>query len=126
AVPGNLRTIQIKVDEVTSRNALAVNATSSRYLLNDSFELLADRLDLIEIRTKDLDSHRRADSGGQHVDAVADRHRPRVRLSWNLYPLVHLIDQFFPRHRVRPERTEEALQESRHPSRVPALSRSPL
>src|SRR5437867_5818497 len=49
AVARDFRTIQIKVDEVTSRNAFAIDAARSRNPLNDSFELLTDRLNLVEI-----------------------------------------------------------------------------
>jgi hypothetical protein len=47
----------------------------------------------MDVRAVDLDADRRADAGGQHIDACLDRHRPGVRGSRQLERVVHLLDE---------------------------------
>ena len=66
--------------------------------------MFADALDLLQIRAEHLDAHRRANARREHVNAIADRHRPGVRLSGDLQPLIELIHQLVPRNLPRPLR----------------------
>ena len=93
AIAGDRRAVNVEIDEVAARDALAVDAARAGDAADDLLELLADVLDLLQICAVDLDPDRRADSGGQHVDAIADRHRPGVCLSRQLQPLVEIVDQ---------------------------------
>src|ERR1700682_3114434 len=102
-------TIQIEIDEIAAGDTLAIDAPGARNLANDRLELLPDRFDLFEVGAEDLDADRRTDAGREHVDAIANRDRPGVRMGGNLELLVHVVDQVLPRHPVRPERANEGL-----------------
>jgi hypothetical protein len=62
--------------------------------LQDIFGGDAQLLNGVEIRTEDLEAHRRADAGAEHVDARPDGLGPGVLHPWKLHPLIHLFDQF--------------------------------
>ena len=52
-----------------------------------------DPFDLVKVRTKHLDAHRRADTGREHVDAVLDGHGPGIGGTRDLKRGVHLFDK---------------------------------
>src|SRR3972149_716845 len=61
-----------------SRSSCGERAASAGNHLHRLLRLLADALELAEIRAEHLDAHRRSDASGQHVDASLDGHGPGV------------------------------------------------
>ncbi len=58
--------------------------------------MLAQLGDAAQVGAENLDADRRADAGGEHVDAGFDGHGPGVDLAGDLQRLVHFGDQFVP------------------------------
>src|SRR5262249_40521227 len=96
---------------------LEEGAPCSGNLLDDFLELEADLLDLPEVGTQDLDAHRRADPGRDHVDARLDWEEPGIRERRHLYGPVHLVDGLLPPEPplFRPDSPERRLERVRHP-----------
>ena len=65
------------VDVLAPGLPLGERAAGARHLAQHALEGDADAFDLVQVLAEDLDPHRRADTGRQHVDARADRRRDR-------------------------------------------------
>ena len=100
---------QVEVDEVAAGGALGEGAARAGHVPQGRLDLGADALDLGEVGAVDLDPHRGADAGGEHVDAGLDRHRPGVRLARQPQRLVHLRHQLVPGDPVPPDAPQDVL-----------------
>ena len=66
------------IEEISLVGALGKHAAGSGHGSESGLDLGADLFDLLRIVAGHLQSHRRANAAGQHVDAALDRHGPRV------------------------------------------------
>ena len=90
-------------DHVTARgDALGIHRSRAGHVLNHRFDLLADLLNGGQIRPRDFNADRGFNAGGQHVDAVFDRHHPGVGQAGNLDALVQFLFQFLDGHAFAP------------------------
>ena len=101
-VAGECGAIGLDVEVVAAREALGVGAGRARNLLHHALDVARDALHLGQVLAEDLDADRRADAGGEHVDARPDGHRPGVGHAGELHRLVHLGDELVDRHAGAP------------------------
>jgi hypothetical protein len=125
AVARELVAVEREVEVVAAGGALGQDAARAADVAQHVLEVLADGLDHLEVRSENLDADRRAYAGGQHVDAILDRHRPDVRDAREAQMVVHLVAQLVERQVLG----DEAREERAHgcgPRRVEPLLRPPL
>ncbi len=116
-----------EIHEVAAGDAFGEHAPRARQRPDQPFDLLANPLDLGQVRPEHLDPHRRPDARREHVDSRLDRHRPRVGLPWNLQRAVHLVDQRLVGDPVSPDGARRRLDPlGQLRLRIPPLHRAPL
>ncbi len=102
AVARQLLAVRFDVQVEAAGDALGESAGRSRHGLDHRFDLLGQFLHLVETLAEHLDADRRADAGGQHVDARLDRHRPGVGDAGDLQRLVEFGGQLVDGHAGAP------------------------
>ena len=90
--------VDIDVDVASAAQTLGERGAHARHLLHDALDLGGDTIDLAQIRTRDLHTHRAFDAGREHIDAVADGRHPYVREPGHFHDAIELIDEFFRGH----------------------------
>ena len=93
AVAGDGVAPDIDIHEKPSGHPLGVDAARAGHRLQETFDPNAQVLDGIQIGPENLDAHRGADAGAEHVDPGADRHGPGILNPGKLHPPVHLLHQ---------------------------------
>src|SRR5207249_11742946 len=101
-VTSNRLAVYLNVREVPLRDAPRIHTPRARHRLQRPLDLLANPLDLVEIRSEDLDPDGCFDSCQQHVQSVADRLRPDVWESGKLEGRVHVTLQLLECHALPP------------------------
>ncbi len=96
-VAGDRVAVDVELDVITPHHALRKHAGGAGHLPDNGLDLFGDTLKLGEIGTGDLNSHRRLNAGGKHVDARFYRHRPGIVHAGNLNCGVHRGDQLVRR-----------------------------
>ena len=91
AVAGDGVAAQDEVEVVAFGDALGEGAAGAGHHAHVLLNLPADAVDFFEVRPVDLDADRRADAGGEHVEASLDRHGPTIGEADLLLPqrLIH-------------------------------------
>ena len=98
AITRQLLAVGLDVEIAATGQALGEGRGRARHVLDDGLDLLGKLFHLAQVLAEDLDADRRADAGGQHVQARLDRHRPGVGHTRELQRLVQLGDQFVGAH----------------------------
>ena len=98
SVPRDGVAIDADVGEIPLRDALGVHAARAGDVLQRALDVAANPLNLVQIRSQDLDADRRLDACEQHVEPIANRLRPDVREPRELQLRVHLRLQLLDRH----------------------------
>jgi hypothetical protein len=83
----------IKIQKIAPRHTLGIDAAGTRHRLRRHLDVLANLLDLLQVRPEDFNAHWGPHSGRQHIDAGLDRHGPGIGHPRELQRLVHLGDQ---------------------------------
>ena len=99
--PSSGQAVDGNVHIAAAGHPFGINRSSARNGADDLFQALAHLLDRRRIGARDLDAERRLDAGRQHVDAVLDRHHPRVAQAGQFDDAVQLGDQI-SRGQARP------------------------
>ena len=81
------------VEVVASEHPLGIGTRRTWNRFQNGLDLAGNLLHRREVVADDLDAHRRANAGRQHVDARLDRHRPGVGDAGELQRLVHFRDE---------------------------------
>ena len=97
AVAGELRAVGVDIEVVAANDALGEGAGRARHRSHDGLDLPREPFDLGKVGAEHLDADRRADAGGEHVDARLDRHGPGIGYAGKLQRLVHLGDELVDR-----------------------------
>ena len=100
------------VDVLAPGLAFRERAARARHLAQHALEGDADALDLFQVLAEDLDPHRRADTGRQHVDARANRRRDRHLVAGHAERDIQVTRQFGegPRLLLGPDAPQAALR----------------
>ena len=124
-VPRNRFAPRCDVHEIAASDALGENAARARHIAKNALDAFADTLDFVEVGSKDLHADRCANSRGEHVDAILDRHCPGVDAAGNLHGAVHFVDEFLLRNVFGPDAAQHRAQGPRPRGKEP-LFRRPL
>ncbi len=93
-VPCNMISPNIKVKIISARDPLRIGRKSAWNLLNHRLNSGTQFREDIQIRAHKLDSHRRLDPGGEHVNPGFDGHGPRVGQPRKLNGPVKVLSEF--------------------------------
>ncbi len=93
AIARQLFAVPFQIQKVAFGRALRQDGARALGRLQYGFNFGADFLNALDVRAGDLQPHGSPDTGGQHIDAPADRHGPRVADAGKLQRGVHLADQ---------------------------------
>ncbi len=94
--------IGFDVEVEAAGDALGKGTGRPGHGLDDRLDGLGELFHLVEILAEDLDADRRANAGGEHVDARLDRHRPGVGDAGELQGPVEFGDQLVGGHAGAP------------------------
>ena len=101
-VPRARLAIHSHVEISSAHRAFGKHTARTLHRRQQRFDLTPDPVQCIEVWTEELDADGRLDPGRQHVEAVANRHRPHVGNARRLYARIRLADDRIVAHTGSP------------------------